>query len=139
MHPNPDVAETAKKYLASNERVLLVDPLNIHDLHNLMKQAYFVMTDSGGLQEEAPSLNKPVIVLREATERPEGISAGTLLLAGTDEDSIFKTATELLSDKQVYTKMSNSPNPFGDGNASERIAQAILYEYGYSDKRPNDY
>ena len=97
-----------------------------------------VMTDSGGLQEEAPALGKPVLVLRSETERPEAIAAGTAKLAGIDEENIYKLGNELLSDKSAYEKMAHAANPYGDGNASARIVDALLYEFGYTDKRPED-
>ena len=134
VHPNPAVSAPAQEFLARNDRVILIEPIDVRDLHNLMARAFFVMTDSGGLQEEAPTLNKPVIVLREVTERPEGLRAGTLLLAGTQRDSIFAAAEKLLTDEQMYEKMAATPNPFGDGNAAERIVNAILFAHGKSKK-----
>jgi UDP-N-acetylglucosamine 2-epimerase (non-hydrolysing) len=129
VHPNPAVTKPAHKYLGGKDRVILIGPIDVRDLHNLMARSYLVLTDSGGLQEEAPTLNKPVIVLREVTERPEGLKAGTLMLAGTETDSIVKTVSLLLTDKQKYEQMANTPNPFGDGNAAERIVEAILHAY----------
>jgi len=126
VHPNPAVSKPAHEILGGKERVLLTPPVDVRDLHNLMGRAYLVLTDSGGLQEEAPSLDKPVIVLRDVTERPEGLAAGTLVLAGTDETAIFSAASNLLTDEKKYARMASAPNPFGDGNASERIVQAIL-------------
>jgi len=126
VHPNPAVTGPARAFLGGNDRVRLVDPLDVRDLHRLMARSYLVLTDSGGLQEEAPSLNVPVIVLREVTERPEGLKAGTLVLAGTEVDSIVNAATTLLTDREKYKKMANTPNPFGDGHASQRIVDAIL-------------
>jgi len=139
VHPNPAVTKPAHELLAGKERVLLIDPIEVHDLHNLMERSYLVLTDSGGIQEEAPSLNKPVIVLRDVTERPEGLKAGTLILAGANEASIYEAAATLLTDEQAYKQMANKPNPFGDGNASMRIVQSILYEYGHLQERPADF
>jgi len=129
VHPNPAVLAPANEFLSDNKNVLLVDPLELRDLHNLMARSYLVLTDSGGLQEEAPSLDKPVIVLREVTERPEGLKAGTLVLSGTNEDVIYNEVTKLLTDKQLYSKMANTPNPFGDGFASARIVEAIIENF----------
>lgn len=128
VHPNPAVTKPAHEILGGKERVVLIDPVDVRDLHNLMGRSYLVLTDSGGLQEEAPALDKPVIVLREVTERPEGLKAGTLVLAGTEEKAIHEAAAELLTDAKKYARMAATPNPFGDGNASERIVQAILSE-----------
>jgi len=126
VHPNPVVKETAQKYLSGHERMLLTEAVSVFDLHNLMNKSYLVLTDSGGIQEEAPTLNKPVVVLREVTERPEGEKAGTLVLAGMDETRIYNTVRELLTDEGKYRRMAESPNPFGDGKASRRIVQAIV-------------
>ena len=139
VHPNPAVKEVAEQYLQDHERAILVEPLDLRDLHNLMARSYLVLTDSGGLQEEAPSLNKPVVVLREVTERPEGLKAGTLVLVGTDEDKIYNTVVSLLIDKTKYEQMANKANPFGDGKASERIVKSILHEYGYLKDRPEEF
>ncbi|MCL2841176.1 MAG: UDP-N-acetylglucosamine 2-epimerase (non-hydrolyzing) [Defluviitaleaceae bacterium] len=126
VHPGKAVTEPANRILGGQERVLLTQPLDIIDMHNLMSRSYLLLTDSGGLQEESPSFNLPTVVLREVTERPEGQKAGTLVLAGTHEDSIYNEAMGLLTDTQVYKKMANAQNPFGDGNASCRIIDAIL-------------
>jgi len=126
MHPNPVVKNTAQAILGEHERIILTDAISVFDMHNLMKRSYLVLTDSGGLQEEAPSLNKPVVVMREVTERPEGEIAGTLVLAGTDESRIYNSVKELLTDQEKYNKMAQTPNPFGDGKASERVVQAII-------------
>lgn len=139
VHPNPAVKKVASSFLAENKQVILVDPLDVWDLHNLMSLSFLVLTDSGGIQEEAPSLNKPVIVLREVTERPEGEQAGTLVLAGTDENSIYNETTKLLTNKEAYTKMANTSNPFGDGMASERIVNSILFHYGILNERPAEF
>ena len=139
VHPNPAVSKPAQTFLSGHERILLTEPLDVRDLHNLMERSYLVLTDSGGLQEEAPSLNKPVVVLREVTERPEGLKAGTLVLAGTNENAIYNAVTSLLTDKQAYNLMAEKSNPFGDGKASERIVQSILYEYGHLGDMPCEF
>ena len=139
VHYNPAVRETAFGILGDHDRIHLIDPLDIKNMHNLMNLSYMVMTDSGGLQEEVPSMGKPVLVLRNVTERPEGVEAGTLKLAGVDEDNIFNMASELLDNKEVYDKMVASKNPFGDGHAAERIVQAIRYYFGLRKDRPEDY
>ena len=139
VHLNPAVQEPAKEILGNLERVHLIPPVDVDDLHNAMHRSFFVMTDSGGLQEEAPSLGKPVLVLRHETERPEAVAAGTVKIAGIEEDQIVRMAEELLTDSAAYEKMSHAVNPYGDGNASHRIAQAILYEFGKSSCRPQDF
>ena len=126
VHLNPIVVQTAEEVFGDCERVRLIKPLEVVEFHNLLNKSYLILTDSGGIQEEAPSLGKPVIVLRDTTERPEGIEAGTLKLAGTDEERIFSLIDELLSDKDVYERMSKASNPYGDGKASERIVDAII-------------
>ena len=125
IHLNPKVREVANEVLQGNDRIRLIEPLEVLDFHNFINQAYLIMTDSGGIQEEAPSLGKPVLVLRDTTERPEGIDAGTLKLVGTDEEVIYNEAKELLENKLSYDKMSGACNPYGDGNASARIVDAI--------------
>lgn len=139
VHKNPAVSEPVHTILGNHKRIHLLDPLDLKDMHNLMSRSYFVMTDSGGLQEEVPSMGKPVLVLRNVTERPEGIDAGTLKLAGTEEENIYQMANTLLHDKKVYQQMAQAKNPFGDGKASERIVESILYYFGKSQKRPKDY
>ena len=129
IHKNPLVREVANEILQGNERVRLIEPLEVFDFHNFQNKSYMIMSDSGGIQEEAPSLGKPVLVLRDTTERPEGIAAGTLKLVGTDEETIYKEAKKLLTDKEAYNKMSKASNPYGDGHASERIADAIIAKY----------
>lgn len=126
VHLNPIVVKTAEEVFGECERVRLIKPLEVVEFHNLLNKSYLILTDSGGIQEEAPSLGKPVIVLRDTTERPEGITAGTLKLAGTDEERIFNLIDELLSDSTVYKNMSLASNPYGDGKASERIVDAII-------------
>ena len=139
VHKNPAVREVAYGVLGDLDRVHLVEPLDLKDMHNLMKRSYLVMTDSGGLQEEVPSLGKPVLVLRNVTERPEGIEAGTLKLAGIEKDTIYQMAQELLNNEEAYNQMAQAKNPFGDGKASERIIAAMLYDFKMSDERPKDY
>ena len=134
MHLNPKVRETATSILGGMDRVHLIEPLDVQELHNAMKRCYLVMTDSGGLQEEAPSLGKPVIVLRNETERPEAVEAGTVLMGGVVRENIEKLANMLLTDKKAYEKIAKTANPYGDGKASERIVQAILYAFGETDK-----
>ena len=125
VHLSPAVQEAAKDILAGHERIHLIEPLDVLDFHNLASRSYFIMTDSGGVQEEAPSLGKPVLVLRDTTERPEGVRAGTLKLVGTDPVRVKDAMAELLTDETLYRKMSQAPNPYGDGRASERIVQSI--------------
>lgn len=125
VHMNPAVREPANEILGDCDRVRLIEPLDVLAFHNLMAHAYLILTDSGGIQEEAPSLGKPVLVLRDVTERPEGIGAGTLRLVGTDEARVYKEIMLLLNDESEYRRMSGAKNPYGDGHASERIAQAI--------------
>ena len=122
--------ETAEKFLGGNARVHLIAPLAVDEMHNLMARCYMVMTDSGGLQEEAPGLGKPVLVLRRETERPEAIEAGTVKLAGVDEEQIFAMACELLDDAHAYHAMAHAVNPYGDGKTSLRIVQAIEQYFG---------
>ncbi|MDD2418653.1 MAG: UDP-N-acetylglucosamine 2-epimerase (non-hydrolyzing) [Oscillospiraceae bacterium] len=126
VHLNPEVRAAADEVLANHERIKLIEPLDVLDFHNFMAHAYIMMTDSGGIQEEAPFLGKPVLVMRNTTERPEGISAGTLKMVGTDEEEIYKQASLLLRDKDEYNRMSTAANPYGDGYASERIIEHIL-------------
>ena len=126
IHLNPAVRETAREILDGNDRIRLIEPLDVLDFHNFMKRSYLILTDFGGIQEEAPSLGKPVLVMRETTERPEGIAAGTLRLVGTDEETIYRSFTELLDDQNEYEKMSTASNPYGDGFASRRIADIII-------------
>lgn len=138
VHLSPYVQETAKKYLGDVPGVSLIPPVDVNEMHNLMARCYLVMTDSGGIQEEAPSLGKPVLVLRNETERPEAISAGTVVLCGTDKDKIVETANLLLRDEAAYAKMANAVNPYGDGFACRRITDAILWKFGYGEK-PEDF
>ncbi len=129
VHLNPVVQNTANEILGNDDRIKLIEPLGVVDFHNFASRAHLILTDSGGVQEEAPSLGVPVLVLRDTTERPEGIDAGTLKLAGTDEDTIFNLANELLSDQKAHEKMAKASNPYGDGEASRRIADAIVYYF----------
>ena len=133
VHLSPAVQEAAKDILSSHERIHLIEPLDVLDFHNLASRSYFIMTDSGGVQEEAPSLGKPVLVLRDTTERPEGVRAGTLKLVGTDPNRVKEAMTALLTDEKLYKVMSQAPNPYGDGKASERIVQAIQHYYGLTE------
>lgn len=139
VHLNPVVRETADEILGNNPRIHLIDPLEVIDFHNFLAKAHIIMTDSGGIQEEAPSLGVPVLVLRDTTERPEGIEAGTLKLAGTDEETIYNLAKQLLTDEAEYEKMARASNPYGDGKASYRIVQSILYHFGKINRRPDPF
>jgi len=130
VHMNPAVRDVAFDILGNHERIKLIDPVNADELHNAIARGYLVLTDSGGLQEEAPSLGKPVLVLRNETERPEAVDAGTVKIAGVERDVIFSMASELLSNQESYDKMAKSVNPYGDGYASERIVKAILDKFG---------
>ncbi len=129
MHLNSKVREIAQEVLGNNAKVKLIEPLEVFDFHNFQNKAYLILSDSGGVQEEAPSLGKPVIVLRDTTERPEGIEAGTLVLAGTEEENIYKITKNLLEDENKYKAMSKAVNPYGDGKASERIVDAIIEKF----------
>ena len=139
VHLNPLVKNTAEEILGGHERIHLIAPLDVTELHNLMNKCYMVMTDSGGLQEEAPSLGKPVLVLRNETERPEAVDAGTVKVAGVDKETIKSMAKTLLSDNSEYEKMSHAVNPYGDGEASRRTVDAILYSFGITDKKPDNF
>lgn len=134
VHLNPAVREVADEILGNDPRIHLIPPLEVLDFHNFAAASHLILTDSGGIQEEAPSLGKPVLVLRDTTERPEGIDAGTLKLAGTDEATIYRMATELLTDETEYAKMAHASNPYGDGQASRRIVEA-LHEYFENEER----
>lgn len=129
IHKNPKVREIANEVFGNTDRVKLIEPLEVFDFHNFQNKSYIILTDSGGIQEEAPSLGKPVLVLRDTTERPEGIKAGTLKLVGTDEITIYKETKKLLTDLKEYEKMSKASNPYGDGHASEKIADAIIKKF----------
>lgn len=125
IHMNPVVRETAKEILGGDERIHIIEPLEVLDFHNFLSRSYLILTDSGGIQEEAPSLGKPVLVMRDTTERPEGIAAGTLKLVGTEEEVIYENFKLLLENEEEYQKMSNASNPYGDGFASKRIADVL--------------
>ena len=129
IHMNPVVRETAEQILGNDERIHIIEPLDVLDFHNFMDRSYLILTDSGGIQEEAPSLGKPVLVMRDTTERPEGIAAGTLKLVGTDEEVIYQNFKNLLDDKVEYDKMAKASNPYGDGFASKRIADILVDEF----------
>lgn len=125
IHMNPVVRETANEILGNDDRIRIIEPLEVIDFHNFMARSYMILTDSGGIQEEAPSLGKPVLVMRDTTERPEGIKAGTLKLVGTNEETIYNEFKKLLTDEEEYRKMSTASNPYGDGNACKRIADIL--------------
>lgn len=125
IHMNPTVREIAAEFLGGDDRIHIIEPLDVLDFHNFLSRSYLILTDSGGIQEEAPSLGKPVLVMRDTTERPEGIKAGTLKLVGTEEETIYKEFSRLLSDKKEYEAMSKASNPYGDGHACERIADVL--------------
>lgn len=129
VHLNPKVREVANEILGDDNRIKLIEPLEVIDFHNFIAKSHIILTDSGGIQEEAPSLGKPVLVLRDTTERPEGITAGTLKLVGTNEETIYSETKKLLTNKEEYDKMSKACNPYGDGHASERIVNAIIERY----------
>ena len=128
IHKNPKVREIARKVFGNEKRIKLIEPLEVIDFHNFMKQSYMILTDSGGVQEEAPSLGKPVLVMRDTTERPEGVEAGTLKLVGTEEETIYNEFTKLLTNQELYNQMSKASNPYGDGFASAKIVK-ILEDY----------
>lgn len=140
VHLSPRVQAVAKEVLGGDSRIHLIDPLDVVDFHNLAQRSYFIMTDSGGVQEEAPSLGKPVLVLRDTTERPEGVEAGTLKLVGTEVDKVRTEMVKLLEDKAAYEEMANAKNPYGDGHASDRIMDAIAYYFDKANtKRPAEF
>ena len=139
VHLSPVVREAVDQYLRGAPRVHLIDPLPADEMHNLMDRCFLVLTDSGGLQEEAPALGKPVLVLRRETERPEAVAAGTVKLAGVVQDDIVTMATRLIRDKQAYDKMAHAVNPYGDGHACRRIADAVEWRFGLREERPADY
>ncbi len=139
VHLSPVVRECAAKYLGGKDRIYLIDPVDVQEMHNLIARCYMVMTDSGGLQEEAPALGKPVLVMRKETERPEAVAAGTAKLAGVCYDDILAMANELLDSKEAYAAMAKAVNPYGDGQACRRIAHAIRYHFGLTDEVPEDF
>jgi len=139
VHLNPLVQATAQEYLGNHERIHLIDPLEVTDFHNIAARSYMIMSDSGGVQEEAPSLGIPVLVLRDTTERPEGVEANTLRLVGTETEAVLSNMIELLDNVDSYSKMSKASNPYGDGTASKRILEAIAYEFSLVKKKPDDF
>jgi UDP-N-acetylglucosamine 2-epimerase (non-hydrolysing) len=139
VHLSPVVQKTAHDILGDDPRIHLIDPLDVVDFHNLAARSYFIMSDSGGVQEEAPSLGKPVLVLRDTTERPEGVAAGTLKLVGTQTDKVEQAMRQLLDDPAEYQRMADAKNPYGDGHATERILDAILYSFGERKERPAEF
>lgn len=139
VHPSPAVKEPAHQILGNHPRIKLIEPLDVVDLHNFYPHTHLILTDSGGLQEEAPSFGVPVLVLRDTTERPEGIEAGTLELVGTDEEQVYGRTKHLLTDQEAYHAMSGAANPYGDGKASQRIVDAILHHFGIKNERPEQF
>ena len=139
VHLSPVVREAAGKYLSGHPRIHLIEPLDVEEMHNLMARCYLVLTDSGGLQEEAPALGKPVLVLRRETERPEAVAAGTVRLAGTEEETVFRLASELLKDESAYRAMAHAVNPYGDGHACRRIVDAIAWKFGLRAEKPEQF
>ncbi|HWJ02610.1 MAG TPA: UDP-N-acetylglucosamine 2-epimerase (non-hydrolyzing) [Verrucomicrobiae bacterium] len=139
MHKNPQVREVVNSVLGNTPRVHLIEPLEYEPFVNLMAKSYIILTDSGGVQEEAPSLGKPVLVLRDTTERPEAVQAGTVLLAGTDQNAVYSETKRLLQDETAYAKMANAVNPYGDGMAAQRTVAGILHYFSRCGERPEDY
>ncbi len=139
VHLSPVVRECAAKYLGGKERIHLIDPVDVQEMHNLIARCYMVMTDSGGLQEEAPALGKPVLVMRRETERPEAIAAGTAKLAGVNYEDVLAEANRLLESREAYNAMAKAVNPYGDGHACQRIAQAIRWHFGLTEEKPADF
>lgn len=139
VHLNPVVQEMVEKELGGHKRIHLIDPLDVIDFHNIAAKSYFIMSDSGGVQEEAPSLGVPVLVLRDTTERPEGIAAGTLKLIGTETADVLQAMTVLLEDKSSHGKMAEAKNPYGDGTAAKRILDVLAYEFGENEEKPEDF
>ncbi len=139
VHLNPNVRDAAERILRNHPRIILIDPVDVDDMHNLIARSYLVLTDSGGLQEEAPSLGKPVVVLRDTTERPEAVLANTVKVAGTDKHNIVDVVKRLLTDEEEYSKMAHAINPYGDGFASRRIKDALLYYFGYRKEKPEEF
>lgn len=136
MHKNPKVREIASEHLSNHDRIQLIEPLDVIDFHNFASRSHFILTDSGGVQEEAPSLGKPVLVLRDTTERPEGVKAGTLKLAGVEEEDIYQLTKSLLTDEALYQSMSKASNPYGDGETSQRICEHIKYYFSLTEEKP---
>ena len=139
VHKNPAVREPVYRHLKDVPTVRLIEPLTVADFHNLMRRCTLILTDSGGIQEEAPSLGCPVLVLREVTERPEAVEAGTVALLGTDEETIVRETSRLLTDRKAYVKMASAVNPYGDGKAAGRIVEAVRWYFGLQEERPGDF
>jgi UDP-N-acetylglucosamine 2-epimerase (non-hydrolysing) len=139
VHKNPEIRRNVQEILQNKKNILLLDTLNYDDMVNLMSKSYIILTDSGGIQEEAPSLGKPVLVLRDETERPEAVKAGVVKLIGTKEKRICSEVDSLLNRREKYMKMSKSINPYGDGKASERIVKKILYNFNLIDQEPDEF
>ena len=139
MHRNPKVREEAIGILGDLANVSLIEPLDVVDFHNFAARSYLILTDSGGVQEEAPSLGVPVLVLRDTTERPEGVEAGTLKMVGTDEETVYDETTRLLESKEAHQEMAHASNPYGDGQASQRILDAMAYYFNIEENRPTDF
>jgi UDP-N-acetylglucosamine 2-epimerase (non-hydrolysing) len=139
VHPNPVVKQPAFEIMGDHQRIKLIEPLDVFEFHNFYPHTYLILTDSGGLQEEAPSFGVPVLVLRDTTERPEGVDSHTLELVGTNEQKVYEKAKALLTNQEMYHKMSQATNPFGDGHASKRIVEAILYTFGHTKNRPTPF
>ena len=139
VHLSPVVQEVARRHLEGIGNIHLIPPVDVEEMHNLMARCYMVMTDSGGLQEEAPALGKPVLVMRKETERPEAVAAGTVKLAGVEYDRIVALAEEVIMDREVYDTMAHAVNPYGDGKACERIADAIEYRFGLREQLPEEF
>ena len=139
VHPNPAVKETVDKILKNIPGVFLINPLDMRDFHNLLNKSYLILTDSGGIQEEAPSLGVPVVVLREKTERPEALKAGTVILSGTDKEKILSTTEKLINDSEYYERISKVKNPYGDGKASKRIIEAIKFYFEITNEKPREW
>ena len=139
VHLNPNVQKSAHAVLGGHERIHLIPPIDYLDLVNLLEKAYLVVTDSGGIQEEAPALGKPVLVLRKVTERPEAVSAGTAKVIGVDEEGVYEDVDDLLTNQRIYERMANAVNPYGDGKATLRILDAIRYHFGVWDERPAEF
>ena len=139
IHMNPVVRQAADEELGDCKRIHIIEPIEVFDCHNFEAKSYLCLTDSGGIQEECPSYGVPVLVMRNTTERPEGVEAGTLRLVGTDEEMIYKTFSELLENKDVYEKMSHACNPYGDGQAARRIVEAILWKHGLRSEKPESF
>lgn len=139
IHKNPKVRNIAAEYLGGHDRIEIIEPLDVVDFHNFAANSHIILTDSGGVQEEAPSLTKPVVVLRDTTERPEGVEAGTLKLAGIEKENVYNLTKELLTNEDMYREMSQAANPYGDGEASKRICENIKYFYGIINDKPESF